>query len=293
MNPRTMIIGVVTAIGAFLFLNSVYTVKQIHQVLVLQFGEPVRVVTKPGLHFKIPFIQNLVVYDNRLLDLDPPVINVLLTDKKRINIDAYARYRITDPLEFFKRVRTETALRDRLGKTIGGALRRVIATTSLTELLSSKRMDVTQQIQHEILDQAKSLGVEIVDVRIGRTELPGETSAAVFQRMRTERAREARELRAEGEEIANATRAKADKEKTLIMANAERDGNRLRGEGEALRNKRLAEAFGQDPDFFRFYKTLEQYQKLSTSDNTVLVVSPDNQFLNYLDNAKGESVKGK
>ena len=282
MNRKIAIGAIILAALIFVGSASIYTVHQTNQAIVLQFRNPVHVEQEPGIHFKVPFIQEVIYYDNRTLDLDPPVINGLLSDKKRINVDAYARYRIIDPLEFFKRVRTESALRDRLGKTVSGALRRVIANVSLSELLSGKRAEIMNQIQSEIVTQAASLGVEIIDVRIGRTELPSETSAAVFQRMRTEREREARELRAEGEEISNKIRAQADKDRTVLLANAERDANALRGQGEAERNTTLAAAFNRDPEFFRFYKTMEQYRAaLATSDSTI-VLAPDNEFLSYL-----------
>ncbi len=282
MNRKIAIGAIVLAALIFVGSASLYTVHQTNQAIVLQFRNPVHVEQEPGIHFKVPFIQEVIYYDNRTLDLDPPVINGLLSDKKRINVDAYARYRIVDPLEFFKRVRTESALRDRLGKTVSGALRRVIANVSLSELLSGKRAEIMNQIQSEIVTQAASLGVQIIDVRIGRTELPSETSAAVFQRMRTEREREARELRAEGEEISNKIRAQADKDRTVLLANAERDANALRGQGEAERNTTLASAFNRDPEFFRFYKTMEQYRAaLATSDSTI-VLAPDNEFLSYL-----------
>lgn len=279
------ILAVIIAIGA----SSLYTVHETDQVIIVQFGNPVKVVREPGLHVKTPFIQEVIRYDKRMLDLDPPVINLLLTDKKRINVDAYARYRIIDPLEFYKRVTTETALNDRLGKTISGAQRRVIANVSLVDLLSERRMGIMSLIQQEVDSQARSLGLELVEVRIGRTELPAETSNAVYQRMRTEREREARELRAEGEEAANAIRAQSDKEKIVIQANAQRESSRLRGEGEALRNITLSDAFGRDPDFFRFYKSMEEYQKSLVDTGLTIVMSPDNEFLNYMVNSGGGS----
>ncbi|MFK7865995.1 MAG: protease modulator HflC [Alphaproteobacteria bacterium] len=282
MNKKVAILGLLSAAFIAVGASSLYVVHETDQAIVVQFGNPVHVEQEPGLHFKLPFIQEVIYYDKRVLDLDPPVINVLLTDKKRINVDAYARYKIVDPLEFYKRVRDEFALRDRLGKAISGAQRRVIANVSLGELLSEERVEIMARIQSEVEEQAKSLGLELIEVRIGRTELPSETSAAVYQRMRTEREREARELRAEGGETANKIRAQADKEKIVIQANAQREASRLRGEGEALRNITLAEAYNRDPDFFRFYKSMEEYEKSLVNSGLSVVISPENEFLNFL-----------
>ncbi len=282
MNRKFALLAVLLAILAGVGSSAVYVVHETNQAIIVQFGNPVHVERDPGIHFKLPFIQEAIYYDKRILDLDPPVINVLLTDKKRINVDAYARYRIVDPLEFYKRVRTEFALRDRLGKAISGAQRRVIANVSLGQLLSDGRVNIMTSIQEEVEQQAASLGLELIDVRIGRTELPNETSAAVFQRMRTEREREARELRAEGGEESNKIRAQADKEKTVLLANAQRDASRIRGEGEATRNQTLIEAFNRDADFFRFYKSMEEYEKSLIDSGLTIVITPDNEFLNYM-----------
>ena len=285
MSKKLAIFAFMLAILLGLGSSSIYTVHETNQAIVVQFGNPVHVERDPGMHFKMPFIQEVIYYDKRILDLDPPVINVLLTDKKRINVDAYARYRIVDPLEFYKRVRDEIVLRDRLGKVISGAQRRVIANVSLGELLSDERTAIMERIQADVETQAKSLGLDLIEVRIGRTELPSETSAAVYQRMRTEREREARELRAEGGEISNKIRAQADKDKTVILANAQRDASRIRGEGEATRNNTLAKVYNQDTDFFKFYKTMEEYEKSLVDSGLTIVVTPDNEFLNFITNS--------
>ncbi|MGB1361160.1 MAG: protease modulator HflC [Alphaproteobacteria bacterium] len=271
----------------FLGYNSLFTVNQTEQVIVLQFGDPKRVVKQPGLNIKVPFIQNVVRYDNRVLDLDPPEFEVLLTDKKRINIDAFARYQIVDPLKFYQRVKREQNLRDVFGKSLNAGVRRVIATVSLSELLSEKRIDSMNKIAEEIRLQAESLGVKVIDVRIGRTNLPSTTAQAVYNRMRTEREREAREARAEGNEIAQKIRAKADFDRTVILADAERKAEILRGEGEAEKNKVLAKAYGKDPKFFEFYKSMQNYkQGLLGDGDTTIVISPDSEFFKYLKRSK-------
>ena len=241
--------------------------------------------------WKIPFIQNVQFYERRTLNLDPPEFEVLLDDKKRIKVDAFARYRIDDPLEFLKVVGTEATARNRLGNLVNSSLRRVIAKTSLTDLLSSKRGGLMEQIQVEVANNAKSLGVTIVDIRIGRTDLPTETSQAVFNRMRTEREREARELRAQGKETAQKITAGADRERTVILANAKRKSEQLRGEGEGQRNLILGKAYGQDPEFFQFYKSLAEYQENLVGNDTTMVLSPDSDFFRFFGNLQGAAPK--
>lgn len=289
MRPKHIALLVVVLGGLFILSNSVYTVQQTKYAIVLQFGEAKLVEKEPGLHFKIPFIQNVDYYDNRTLDLDPPPFQVLLTDKKWIVIDAYARYRIVDPLQFYRRVTTETDLRSRFGQIINSSLRRVIATVPLGDVLSDKRDDIMGEIQTAVTAQAESYGIKVVDLRIGRTEYPDTTRESVFNRMRTERQREARELRAQGNEEAQKIRAKADLERTILLAEAERKAQILRGEGEASRNRILGKAFGKDPSFFDFYKSLAEYQKNLVGSDTTMVLSPDSEFFRFFDNLEKRS----
>ncbi len=275
------VLGIITVVTIFIGSGALFTVKQTEQALVLQFGQVRRVVTAPGLNVKIPFIQNIVSYDNRILPIDPPPFELLLTDKKRINVDAYARYRIISAKEFYQRVRTETLLTDRFGKNANAALQRVLATVSLSDMLSEKRDNVMQQIEEELRSQAATFGIELIDIRIGRTDLPAQTSEAVFNRMRTEREREARELRAQGEEASRKIRAQADKERTIILADAKRQSSILLGDGEAQRNGILGEAYGRDTRFFSFYKSLEQYEKALANPETTLVITPDSEFFDF------------
>ena len=278
---KVVILGIILVVGAVILLQTLFTVHQTQQAIVLQFGEPKRVIRAPGLAWKIPFIQNVQYYDRRTLDLDPPQFEVLLTDKKRINVDAFARYQIIDPLLYFQRVTTEATARDRLGKLINPALRAVIAKVSLKEVLSAKRSGLMELIQKQVEGDAARLGMKVVDIRIGRTDLPDDTSKSVYDRMRTERERQAREARAEGKEIAQKIRAQADKERTVLLANAERDAQIFRGQGEAERNNILGKAYGRDQEFFAFYKSLEQYQKALIGNDTTMVLSPDSEFFRY------------
>ena len=290
-KTQLIIVGIAVVVIGVIASQALFTVHQVQQAIVLQFGEPRRVVQEAGLAWKIPFIQNVQFYERRTLNLDPPEFEVLLDDKKRIKVDAFARYRIDDPLEFLKVVGTEATARNRLGNLVNSSLRRVIAKTSLTDLLSSKRGGLMEQIQVEVANNAKSLGVTIVDIRIGRTDLPTETSQAVFNRMRTEREREARELRAQGKETAQKITAGADRERTVILANAKRKSEQLRGEGEGQRNLILGKAYGQDPEFFQFYKSLAEYQKNLVGNDTTMVLSPDSDFFRFFGNIQGAAPK--
>ena len=283
-SKKPVIFGVLALVTLLVVSQTFFTVHETQQAIVLQFGDPRAVKDKPGLHWKVPFVQNVTYYEKRTLDLDPPPFEVLLTDKKRINVDAFARYRIVNALEFFKTVQNELGARDRLAALVNPALRAVIARVSLKEVLSAKRTDLMEQIQKDIEADALRFGIKIVDIRIGRTDLPEQTSQAVFNRMRTERERQAREARAGGKEIAQKIRAQADKERTVILANAERDAQIQRGQGEAGRNNILGRAYGRDPKFFAFYKSLEQYQKALIGNDTTMVLSPDSEFFRFFNN---------
>jgi len=289
MNKTVLaVVGIVVVVIGGLVSSALFTVHQTEQAIVLQFGKPVGVpIQEPGLNWKLPIIQNVQYYERRTLNLDPPEFEVLLDDKKRIKVDAFARYRIDNPLLFLQVVGTEATARNRLGNLVNSSLRRVIAKTSLTDLLSPERGALMDLIQDEVARKAKDLGIKIVDIRIGRTDLPTETSQAVFNRMRTEREREARELRAEGTETAQKIRARADRDKTVILANAKRRSEQLRGEGEGERNMILGKAYGKDPEFFQFYKSLSEYAKNLVGNDTTMVLSPDSDFFRFFGNFQG------
>ncbi len=270
-----VVLAIMTA-SSFLF-----TVQQTEQALVLRFQDPIRVVTEPGLNWKLPFVDEVVYFDKRTLDLDPPVVQVPLVDKKRINVDAYLRYRIKDPLKFYQAVRSESGFQDRFSRQVNASLQQTVARVSLSDLLSDKRDDIMKQVRAEADAAAPGYGVQIVDVRIGRTDLPIEISQNVYNRMRTEREREARETRAEGAEEAQKIRARADREKTVLVADAQRTSDILRGEGEAKRVAILAEAYGRDPAFFDFYKSMQEYRKSLGGEGTTMVLSPDSDFFRF------------
>ncbi|MDH3230221.1 MAG: protease modulator HflC [Alphaproteobacteria bacterium] len=261
--------------------SAAYTVDQTEQAIVLRFGKVEKTVREPGLYFKIPFADEIVFYEKRILDLDPAPVKQLLTDQKTIEVDAYARYRITDPLIFFQRVQNYRTLNDRFSKVVRAAVQRVIANASLGELLSEKRIDIMAQIRTEVERQGSTFGIDIVDVRIGRTDLPAEISQNVYSRMSTDQERKARETRALGQEQAKIIRAKADRERTVLIAEAERKAEILRGEGEAQRVTILADAYGRDPDFFDFYKSMQEYRKSLGGEGTTMVLTPEGDFFRF------------
>lgn len=283
MNAKAVLFSVFGFVLLVLANSSLFVVNQVQQAIILQFGAPKRVVQEPGLHMKLPFIQELIFYDKRLLDLDPPEDEYLLEDKKRINVNAYVRYRIADPLKFYRTLRTEYNLRNTLGKNVNASLRRVLGNVNLVDLLSEKRIAIMGEVLDSVRTKGADFGLEVVDVRIGRTDLPPQTSQAVYSRMRTEREREAREARAEGAELAQKIRANADKERTIIIAEAKRQSEILRGEGEADQVRILGEAYAQDSDFFDFYRTLKQYEESlqNTTGETKMILSPDSEFFRF------------
>lgn len=274
---------VIVAIG----LNGLFTMNEKQQGLVLQFGEPKRVVQDSGLNFKIPLIQNVVRYDKRILEYDLPIEEVIAVDKKRMLIDSFTRFKITDPLEFYKTVGSESNVRNRLNSNVISSLRRVVGTVTLDELLSEDRSNIMIRIRDEVNNEASRFGIEIVDVRIRRADLPEANSQAIFERMISERVREAKEFRAKGSEIAQKIRAEADKEKTVILAEATRKSEILRGEGESSAISIYANAFEMDSDFYSFYRSMQAYGKVLGEEGTTMILSPDSEFLEFFNDSKG------
>ena len=270
--------------------NSAFTVQQIESALVLQLGEPKRVLTDPGLYFKIPVIQNVIKIDNRILHLDAAPAEVIASDQKRLVADAYLRYRITDPLLFFQAVTTETAANLRLQSLLESALRETLGTQPLNAIISGQRLALMETVTQVTSGQAAGLGIEVVDVRIKRADLPEENSQAVYQRMRTGREQEARQIRAEGAEAALRTRAFADREVTVILANANRDSEILRGLGDAKAIELFAEAFGKDIEFFSFYRSMQAYRTALGADDTTMVLSPDSDFFQFFSSMTGANL---
>lgn len=275
------IAGALIVVLGILIAGSLFVVRETEQALVLQFGEAKGVVQEPGLKLKLPFIQNVVRYDTRILGLDPPAEEVVLIDQKRIIVDAFARYRIVDPLRFFQSVRDENTFDVRFGNILNSAVRAVVAQRQQADLLSQTRATIMRSIFNEVNRSAGDFGVALVDIRIGRTELPEEVSQNVFERMRTEREREASLLRAEGEEEARTIRAGADRQQTVILAEANRQSSVLRGQGDAERNRLLGEAFNLDQEFFDFFRSLETYRSTFGNEDTTLVISPTGDFFRY------------
>ena len=272
------------AIAAYLTL---FTVHQTQQALVLEFGKPKRLVTDPGLNWKIPFIQNVEFFDKRLLDLDSSPQEVIASDQKRLVVDAFARWRITDALLFYQAVGDERVARSRLGAFLEASLRRVLGSSSFEAVVRDKRHALMQDITQQVNGEAKQLGITVVDVRIKRADLPEANSQAIYRRMQTERQRQAAEIRAQGEEASRRIRANADRQVTVLKAEATGESERIRGTGDAEKNRIFAEAFTQDPDFFAFYRSMQAYEGALKAEDTRLLLSPDSQFFQYFNNALG------
>lgn len=268
-------------------LSSVFTVHQTQNALVLQFGRPVRPITEPGIEFKLPLVQEVLYFDKRILDLEPPQEEVIAADQKRLVVDSYARYRIADPLQFFQLVSTEANANTRLSSIINSALRRVIGNVPLASVVAEKRAAVMQQVRDEVNTQAKAWGIDVVDVRIKRADLPNENSEAIYARMKTERLREAAQFRGEGKREAQKIRANADRQVVEIKAKAQQQSEILRGEGDAQSISIYADAFNRDKDFFALYWSLDAYRRSLANSDTTLVLSPDSEFFRFFGSSSG------
>ena len=276
------------AVAAYLTL---FTVWQTQQALVLEFGKPKRLITTPGLNYKIPFIQNVEFFDKRLLDLDTPPQEVIAADQKRLVVDTFARWKITDPLLFFQAVVNEPRARARLGALLEASLRRVLGAASLEAVVRDEREGLMKEITSQVNQKAQGLGITVFDVRIKRADLPEANSQAIYRRMQTERQREAAEIRAQGEEASRRIRADADRQVTVLKAEATGESERTRGTGDAERNRVFAEAFGKDPDFFAFYRSMQAYEASLKGADTRLVLSPSSQFFQYFNSAMGRQTE--
>ena len=288
MNRRGLIVVAVVLVVAGIFaMSSLFIVDQIHSALVLQFGQPRRVIHHPGLEVKRPFVEDVIQYENRLLDLEPPPEEVIVSDQKRLVVDTYTRYRITDPLLFYQTVNTELGVRARLAALVSGSLRRVLGNVTLSALLSYQRAEIMHQIRDDVSAQGKSFGIEVVDVRIRRADLPEENSQAIYARMVSERQQQAAQYRGEGAEAAQNVKANADRERTVILAEAQRDAQRVRGDGDAESIRVYADAFGQDKEFFAFYRSMQAYRDALNGRTTSFVLSPDSGFFRFFENSGG------
>ena len=269
--------------------STLFTVRMTEQALVLQFGDPRVAITEPGLNWKIPFIQNVIYFDKRILNLDSPAEEIIAGDQKRLVVDAFARYKIVDPLKFYQAVRDIRQAETRLRPVFVSALRNVLGEESLETLVRDDRSGLMIRIKDDFNTATANLGVEIVDVRIRRADLPAANSQAVFRRMQTEREREAAELRAQGAETAQRIRSRADRDVTVLLAEAQRESDTIRGEGDAKRNGIFADAYGRDPEFFSFYRSMLAYEEGLGSDTTTMVISPEGDFFRYFGDRTGRN----
>ena len=288
MKAAKFIVPIIILVGVVIF-QSLFIVQEISQAIVLQFGDPKKIVTKAGLNFKLPFIQNVVYLDKRILNLDNDPEEVIAADQKRLIVDAFARFKIVDPLKFYISVGNERVARSRLSTIINSRIRSVLGTQRLQTLLSEDRTKQMALIQEGVNNEAEKFGIKIIDVRIKRADLPQANSDAIFARMQTERNREAKEFRAKGAEMAVTITSTADKEVTVILADAQKKSEIMKGEGDGQRNKIFADAFGQDPEFFAFYRAMQAYEKALIGGETSLVLSPDSEFFKFFGNVKSKS----
>ncbi len=288
MKTITGVIAVLVALLAIAGYSSIFFVHQTQQALLLRFGEPRRVITEPGLQFKAPLVDAVILLDKRILDLESPPQEVIASDQKRLVVDAFARYRIIDPLKFYQSVATIEGANSRLSPILNSSMRGVLGASTFIEVVRDDRADLMSKIKDGMNAEAKNnFGIEIVDVRLRRADLPDANSQAVYQRMQTERQREAAEIRAQGNQASQVIRAKADRDVTVIIAEATSKGEQLRGEGDGLRNKIFADAYGKDADFFAFYRSMQAYELGLTKEGTKMLLSPDSDFFRYFQSPAG------
>ena len=289
---RSPVTGIVALLAALLVVivayMSLFTVQQTEQTIVLQFGKPVDVVTDPGLHFKAPW-NSVINIDKRILDLENPSQEVIASDQKRLVVDAFARYRIKDALRFYQSVGSIQAANLQLTSLLNAALRRVLGEVSFITVVRDEREKLMGRIREQLDREAGGYGIEVVDVRIRRADLPEQNSQAVYDRMKSERQREAAEFRAQGGQKAQEIRSKADRDVTVIIAEANSQAEQTRGVGDAERNRLFAEAYGKDADFFAFYRSMTAYESGLKSSDTRYLLRPDSDFFRYFGNPSGKT----
>jgi membrane protease subunit HflC len=273
-------------LALIVFQSSFFTVDQRQQVLILQFGEPIRAINTPGIKFKMPFIQNAIFFEKRIIDLSLPEQEVIASDQKRLIINAFTKFQIIDPLKFYTTVGSSYGLSSKLSGILDSSLRQVIGEVTLNELLTENRGNIMKKIKDAVGSSSEIFGIKIIDVRIMRADLPKENSDAIYARMQTEREKEAREIRAKGAEEADKIRAEANKEKTIIIAEAKKNSDIVRGNGESESNKIYANSFGRDPEFADFYRSMSAYKTAFSNDKTKMIISPDSDFFKYFNNSK-------
>jgi membrane protease subunit HflC len=268
---------------------SLFAVPQTQQALIVRLGDPIRTITEPGLYAKLPFVDSVIYVDNRILDLENPAEEVIASDQKRLVVEAFARYRIRDPLMFYRTVSTIDGANSRLSTLLNAALRRVVGDVTLTQVVRDDRAALMARVRDQLNREAQAYGIQVVDVRISRANLPTQNSQAVYQRMQTERQREAAEFRAEGSQKYQEIRARADRDVTVLIAEATSRGEQARGNGDAERARIFAEAYGKDPEFFAFYRSMQAYETAMRANSTSLVLKPDSSFFRYFGNSRGRS----
>jgi len=289
LNILGVLLAVLLLAALIVAYGSMFTVYQTDQAIVVELGQPIRVVTEPGLHFKIPMIQSVISIDKRILDLENPAQEVIASDGERLVVDAFARYRVSDPLKFYQTIGAIESANARLSPLLNSALRRVLGSNRKIEIVRDKRAQLMADVRNQLGNEAKAFGIDVVDARIRRADLPDQNSQAVYQRMQTERQRQAAEFRAQGNQKSQEIRAKADRDVTVLLAEATSKGEQLRGEGDAERNRIFADAFGRDPDFFAFYRSMQAYEAGLKSGDTRMLLRPDSDFFRYFGNPSGKS----
>ena len=282
------IIAVIIVAALIVGYASLFTVYQTQQALVIRLGQPVRVITEPGLNFKAPFIDSVVHIDKRILDLEAPPQEVIASDQKRLVVDAFARYRIKDPLRFYQTLGSINGANSQLSILLNSALRRVLGEVTFTHVVRDQRADLMARIRELVDHEAIAYGIQVVDIRIRRADLPEQNSQAVYQRMQTERQREAAEFRAQGAQRAQEIRSRADREVTVLVAEATSKSEQIRGEGDGTRNQIFADAFNQDPDFFAFYRSMQAYEQGLKHNDTRMLLKPDSNFFRYFTDPSGK-----
>jgi membrane protease subunit HflC len=282
------ILAAVLIVALIVAYSTLFTVYQTRQALVVRLGQPVRVVTEPGLNYKVPLIDSVIQVDKRILDLENPAQEVIASDQKRLVVDAFARYKINDPLRFYQTVGTVEGANSRLSTLLNSALRRVLGEATLMQVVRDQREQLMARVREQLEAEARAFGITVVDVRIRRADLPEENSLAVYERMKTERQQEATQIRAQGTQIAQEIRAKADRDVTVLLAEAQSKGEQTRGEGDAERNRIFAEAFGRDPEFFSFYRSMQAYEAGLRSSDTRMLLKPDSEFFRYFVDPSGK-----
>jgi modulator of FtsH protease HflC len=286
------LVAALVVVALIVAYGTLFTVYQTRQALVVRLGQPVRVVTEPGLNYKVPLVDSVINIDKRILDLENPAQEVIASDQKRLVVDAFARYRIKDVLKFYQTVGTVEGANSQLSILLNSALRRVLGEATLTQVVRDQREPLMARVREQLDNEAQGYGISVVDVRIRRADLPEQNSQAVYQRMQTERQQEAAQYRAEGAQKAQEIRAKADRDVTVLLAEAQSKGERTRGEGDGERNRIFADAYGRDPDFFAFYRSMQAYEAGLRSNDTRMLLKPDSEFFRFFVDPSGKPREG-